>query len=384
MTHGDDSALGPVSPERGPYVRWLGRPSRTEERLLWSRDERFVAHVAEHVPNGLHVVIASGAVLIGSGEGMSDAVISSMSGSIDYGLVLLDSDLPSEERYLVGLGDAVLQSGIADRIGMLTSPVAGYHKVLDAFLARREVVQVLYQPLVSLETMEAIGYEALCRPSRAVGSIDEVVAAAIATERTLDIDRLMAEKVIAGTARLPDLPPHVTLNVLPMSLADPWFEPSALADRCRAAGIPPSTITIECTEQQTAPDQAALVKRVRQLRRAGFGFAIDDAGAGYASFALIAALRPSLIKIDREIVHGLARTDAKQALVEAFVGFARRVGADLAAEGIERRADLECLKALGVGIGQGWLLGRPALTPQPARRLLARRLTTAARIIVTG
>ncbi len=152
-------------------MRWLGRPSRTEERLLWSRDERFVAHVAEHVPNGLHVVIASGAVLIGSGEGMSDAVISSMSGSIDYGLVLLDPDLPSEERYLVGLGDAVLQSGIADRIGMLTSPVAGYHKVLDAFLARREVVQVLYQPLVSLETMEAIGYEALCRPSRAVGSI---------------------------------------------------------------------------------------------------------------------------------------------------------------------------------------------------------------------
>ena len=63
-------------------------------------------------------------------------------------------------------------------------------------------------------------------------------------------------------------------------------------------------------------------------------------GAGYASFALIAALRPTVIKIDRDIVAGIARDDAKQALVEAFVSFGRRIGARLLAEGIERRSDL--------------------------------------------
>ena len=110
------------------------------------------------------------------------------------------------------------------------------------------------------------------------------------------------------------------------------------------------------------------MRRVRQLRRAGFGFAIDDAGAGYASFALIAALRPSVIRIDRDIVRGIGRSEARQALVEAFVGFSRRIGAQLAAEGIERTADLETVRALGVGLGQGYLLGRPAALPQPARR----------------
>jgi EAL domain-containing protein (putative c-di-GMP-specific phosphodiesterase class I) len=110
-------------------------------------------------------------------------------------------------------------------------------------------------------------------------------------------------------------------------------------------------------------------RRVRALRRLGFGFAVDDAGAGYASFALIAALRPSVIKIDRDVVHGVSRNDAKQALIEAFVSFGRRIGAHLLAEGIERRADLAALESLGVELGQGYLLGRPAPEPKPPRRM---------------
>ncbi|HET7678063.1 MAG TPA: EAL domain-containing protein [Candidatus Limnocylindrales bacterium] len=349
-------------------MRLFKRSGRIPERLLWSRDERFVAGLADGVPDARVVVIASGAVLIGSGEGLSDAYVASRAGAIPYGLVALDPGLPEIERYLSALADAVQQSGIADRIGMLTSPVAGYHKVIDAFVALRDSLVIQFQPLVSLETMEAVGYESLARPSRAVGSIDGVVAAAVTTGRTTEVDRLVADRVITRTARLQRIPPHVTINVLPASLADAWFEPRALAERVRAAGLAPSLFTVECTEQQSTPDQAALARRVRQLRRQGFGFAIDDAGAGYASFALIAALRPSLIKIDREIVRGISRTTAKQALVEAFVGFSHRIGAQLAAEGIERTADLETLKVLGVQLGQGYLLGRPASEPLPARR----------------
>jgi hypothetical protein len=110
-----------------------------------------------------------------------------------------------------------------------------------------------------------------------------------------------------------------------------------------------------------------LKRQVKTLRRLGFGFAVDDAGAGYASFALIAALRPSIIKIDRLIAAGVARDDAKQALVEAFVSFGRRIGARLLAEGIERRADLSMLSSLGVELGQGYLIGRPAYVPQAPR-----------------
>ena len=143
------------------------------------------------------------------------------------------------------------------------------------------------------------------------------------------------------------------------------------------ADLEPRQITLECTEQQAVSDIGPLVKQVKALRRLGFGFAIDDAGAGYASFTLIAALRPSVIKIDREIASGIARDDAKQALVEAFVSFGGRIGALLLAEGIERRADLAVLTALGVDLGQGFLIGKPALEPRAPRPMETLRLDAA-------
>jgi EAL domain-containing protein (putative c-di-GMP-specific phosphodiesterase class I) len=134
-------------------------------------------------------------------------------------------------------------------------------------------------------------------------------------------------------------------------------------------------MTLECTEQQAVPDVVPLRRQVKALRRLGFGFAIDDAGAGYASFALIAALRPSIIKIDRQITHGIRNDDAKQALVEAFVSFGQRIDARLVAEGIETRREVATLSDLGVELGQGFLLGRPSPQPLDPRRL-DRRLRT--------
>ena len=57
-----------------------------------------------------------------------------------------------------------------------------------------------------------------------------------------------------------------------------------------------------------SPTSDPLKRQVKALRRLGFGFAVDDAGAGYASFALVAALRPTIIKIDREIAFGIRTT----------------------------------------------------------------------------
>ncbi|HUP54272.1 MAG TPA: EAL domain-containing protein, partial [Methylomirabilota bacterium] len=173
---------------------------------------------------------------------------------------------------------------------------------------------------------------------------------------------------------------RVAVNVTPPSLLDPRFEAAAFASMVRDAGLDPRNITLECTEQQAVADVERLQKAVKALRRAGFGFAVDDAGAGYASFALIAALRPTIIKIDRDIVAGIARDDAKQALVEAFVSFGRRIGARLLAEGIEKRSDLAMVTALGVDLGQGYLLGRPAAEPEPPRNIEKLRLVAARRV----
>jgi len=93
--------------------------------------------------------------------------------------------------------------------------------------------------------------------------------------------------------------------------------------------------------------------------------AVDDVGAGYAGLSLLLRLLPDEIKIDREIIADVDSDPARQALVAGLVRFAHATGMLLVAEGIERTEELECLVALGVDLGQGWLFA-PALAVDEA------------------
>jgi EAL domain-containing protein (putative c-di-GMP-specific phosphodiesterase class I) len=261
--------------------------------------------------------------------------------------------------------------------------------------------EIAFQPIVDLATGVAHEYECLLRPVMPTvqQTTGTVIQAAVDTGRSVELDTYVIERLLAlarpfavAGANGGRPPLRLAVNLTPASLLDERFSAPILADRVRDSGYDPHQLTIECTEQQAVADVGPLKRQVKALRSLGFGVAVDDAGAGYASFSLIAALRPSIIKIDRDIVSGIARDDAKQALVEAFVSFGRRIGARLVAEGIERRADLAVLTALRVDLGQGYLLGRPAERPLPPRRIerlridgareaIARRATRAAEVL---
>ncbi|MGK2851436.1 MAG: EAL domain-containing protein [Candidatus Limnocylindrales bacterium] len=324
-------------------------------------------------------------------EALADRV-SAESRDAQYGMATVDARLPEADRYLTALSEAVQVSGLADRIGMAQTTQVVQTKTLDYFFSLRKLHGVAFQPIVRLDTGELHEYECLFRPSMPMlpQSISAIVQAAIDTERSIELDAFIIGSIleraasIEATRRAAGHPPmRLAINLTPASLLDPRFEAVTFATTIREAGLDPRQITIECTEQQTVADIVPLQRAVRAIRRAGFGFAVDDAGAGYASFSLIAALRPTVIKIDRDIVAGIARDDAKQALVESFVSFGRRIGAKLLAEGIEKRADLAMTTALGVDYGQGFLLGRPSELPAAPRPMATLRLdamrTTAAR-----
>jgi EAL domain-containing protein (putative c-di-GMP-specific phosphodiesterase class I) len=360
--------------------------STPDERLLWSRDIRFVRRLADALPECRALELDSGAVLIGPASRLTDAAAATLARddkAPDYGLVDVDTALPPADRYLTALSTAVQDSGLAARIGMAPSTQVVQTKTLDYFFSLRRLHGVAFQPIVELATGELHEYECLFRPEMPMlpQSISAIVQAALDTDRSVELDAFLIAVILerAGgleRARRARAEPSLRLavNVTPASLLDARFEAGTLAAMVGGHGLSPAQITLECTEQQAVEDVVPLKRAVKALRRAGFGFAVDDAGAGYASFALIAALRPTVIKIDREIVAGIARDDAKQALVEAFVSFGRRIGARLLAEGIERRTDLAMVTALGVDLGQGYLLGRPAAEPAAPRAIESLRL----------
>ena len=352
-----------------------------DERLLWSRDIRFVHRLSARLPGSRLLELETGVVLLAPANMLSDrvaAIVAEDANASEYGLVGVDSSLAERDRYLVAMSAAVQLSGLAERIGMARTTQVMQTKMLDYFFSLRTLHRVSFQPIVELTTGELFEYECLFRPEMPMlpQSITSIVQAAISTDRGLELDThvvatiLERIEIVEAAQREAGRPArHFAINLMPASLLHPSFDAAKLGERIRTAGLDPHQITIECTEQQPVSDVRALQRQVKLLRRMGFGFAVDDAGAGYASFALIAALKPSIIKIDREIIQGIGHDDAKHALVEAFVSFGRRIGARLVAEGIERRADITALNALSVEFGQGYLLGRPAPEPAPPRQL---------------
>jgi EAL domain-containing protein (putative c-di-GMP-specific phosphodiesterase class I) len=368
-------------------VRRFFTPQQREpadERLLWTRDIRFANRLAEAIPDAHVLELESGTAIVAPTNELTESLAGEIARTVrnpPYGMVSIDQTIPEADRYVVALSAAVQLSGLADRIGMAQSTQVMQTKTLDYFFNLRNRHAVRFQPIVDLRTGELHEYECLFRPEMPMlpQSISAIVQAAIDTDRSVELDTFIVRTILerAGTLNAAGLaagapPLRLAINLTPASLLARGFEAKAFVAMVRTFGLSPRQITLECTEQQAVSDVLPLKRQVKALRRLGFGFAVDDAGAGYASFALIAALRPSVIKIDREIAHGIARDDAKQALVEAFVSFGRRIGAKLLAEGIEKRTDLASLKALGVDLGQGYLLGKPSLTPDAPRGLAFR------------
>lgn len=216
--------------------------------------------------------------------------------------------------------------------------------------------RMVYQPIVALSHGGVVGYEALARfddpgwPSPA-HAFEAAVRAGIGVQLELLTVR-------SALQQLPALPSGERLNV--NLSAEALMTPSVLDLLLHHAGYP---LSVEITEHTQVPDYVLLSEPLEALRRAGIQIVVDDAGAGFANFVHLLKLRPSVIKLDIEIVRGVDHDPMRLALTRSLVGFAAEAEVALVAEGIETSAELETLRSLGVGFGQGFIVGRPADLP---------------------
>ena len=102
-----------------------------------------------------------------------------------------------------------------------------------------------------------------------------------------------------------------------------------------------------------------VIAALRSLRHGGVRVAVDDAGAGYASFRHILRLRPDIIKLDMALTRDIDRDPARRALASALITFAADTDSTIVAEGVETSGERAALRRLGVDAAQGYCLGRP-------------------------
>lgn len=214
-------------------------------------------------------------------------------------------------------------------------------------------LQVALQPIGHLGTGEVAGYEALAR--FADESPDLVFARAETVGLGLDLE------LVAVRAALPllDILPsgtYLSINASPDLVLD-----GRLVDLLGRAGVRLERLVLEITERTQISRYEELHALLGPLRDRGLRLAVDDTGAGYASFHHVLRLRPDVIKLDRSLISDIDSDPAQRSLVMAVALLALDLGATLTAEGIETAAQLRALADLGIDHGQGYHLGRPTL-----------------------
>lgn len=233
------------------------------------------------------------------------------------------------------------------------SPPARVGDVIRAILEGRSEINIVYQPVVDLKNGVVVAYEALSRFPALEGISPEVVFASaddIGLGPELELLAIQyAREGFEGFHRGAVL----SVNISPSALAHPRSQ-ETLSGQLEG-------LIIEVTEHADFEDLPGLCRRLDALKCAGAVVAVDDAGSGYSGMRTLIEVRPQIIKLDRSLVEDVDKEPFKYYLTAMLVDLGAKIGSTLLAEGVETDGELATSIALGIPLGQGWLLGRPGV-----------------------
>ncbi|QSA95974.1 DUF1631 family protein [Methylococcus sp. EFPC2] len=126
-----------------------------------------------------------------------------------------------------------------------------------------------------------------------------------------------------------------------------------------AADWPLGKITFEVTETAAIGEFGEAVKFIRQIRRYGCKFSLDDFGSGSSSYGYLKNLHVDYLKIDGSFVKDLADSPIDYAMVKSMNEIGHSLGMKTIAEYVESEAILEKLREIGVDYSQGYHTGQP-------------------------
>ncbi|HEX6139051.1 MAG TPA: EAL domain-containing protein [Candidatus Limnocylindria bacterium] len=243
--------------------------------------------------------------------------------------------------------------------------VGGSGAAVAEVIARGQLRPV-FQPLVHLPTRAVMGVEGLIRPVAPAPFADPAAlfAAASASGHLVALDLACLEAIVAGAAALPP-EQFLSVNLFPTTVEAHEFSSATILGILARHDFPPERLVLELTEQQPLTDPEGVRFKLETCRRAGIRLAADDVGAGNAGLRLLSELRFDMVKVDLSLVRRSASGSPSSAVIESVVSFAARTGATVVGEGIEGPEEIDQLTALGVLVGQGFLLGRPGSLPEP-------------------
>lgn len=226
-------------------------------------------------------------------------------------------------------------------------------------------IEIYYQPIVSLETQEHIGYEALLRwhhPTMGTISPEDFIPIAEKDDTIVRLGTYVMKGAMAQLTKWqakyqnPDL--FMCINVTSAQIFQKGFF-ELLQTSCAQEGLDSDKIVLEFSEIGFAEIYKWDCSILNEIKVAGFHIALDDYGEGRASLRSLVDYQMDWLKIDRSLSLEMLTDERKRCLFDLMVHLGAESGLQIVVEGIETAPILEYVKRSQAHMGQGFLYSRP-------------------------
>lgn len=255
----------------------------------------------------------------------------------------------------------VFDKGMHDQATQLLQVETDLRRALE-----REEFFVFYQPIMSLESGELRGFEALVRwrhPLRGFISPNEFIPVAEETGMIIQIGEYVLRESCRQMQKwqvvLPSDPPlFISVNLSVKQFAQPDLV-EKVASILEETKLDAKHLKLEITESAVMENVEDATDLLTRLRALGLRISMDDFGTGYSSLSHLRRFPIDTLKIDRSFVTQMAEDDENAEIVRTIVGLAQNLGMDVVAEGVETPEQIATLKSLGCEYGQGYFFSKP-------------------------
>lgn len=233
-------------------------------------------------------------------------------------------------------------------------------ELLRAALQEHRIVPY-YQPIVDTRTGQVVAFEVLARliePDGAVISAGRFITTIERYGLGRALDRAIIAAALQAVRHHPGEQPTLFLNLSLQEIENRNVLGFA-ARLCHQWGLDPHRIVFELLERHAVDDLEKMRGFIRQLRKKGFRFALDDFGSGYNSLHYLREIEVDFVKIDGAFVRGILTSRIDEALVRNLARLCQDLGMETVAEFIENGEVLTKVRAMGITHAQGYHLGLP-------------------------
>lgn len=228
-------------------------------------------------------------------------------------------------------------------------------------ICRDGTFDLVYMPVCRLTDQSVHHYEALTRfRDTEVESPFQMITLAEEVGVIGDFDISVAERAISTVQAALKIGPctPVAINVSGYSISDPKF--CANLDKLLTANFGlEDHLSLEITESAEISDLKGVNQAIQEFRRAGFKVALDDFGAGAASFDYLNSFDVDTVKFDGPVVQRAVKTRKGKAFLASMATLCREIEVETIAEMVEDAPLADFLLQCGIELGQGWYFGKP-------------------------